>query len=187
MMTVREKILRDLKELPYSGRKRIIIGIDGPSGGGKTTLAKELEISLDATVFHVDDYFLPKSQATEQRLKVVGANFDKERFFEEIISQIATQSELEYSPFSCKTQSLLPKKRVVLKRVVIIEGVYSCHPEFWQIYDKKYFLCIDKDLQRKRILERNPDNADMFFAKWIPLEDRYFEEFKLRENLICIE
>ena len=186
MMTAKEKICLDVRALLNSTDKRIVIGIDGPSGSGKTTLAKELEVEFGATVFHVDDFFLPKALQTEERLNTIGGNFDKERLFEEIISHLTTQSEIEYRPFSCKTQKLSPPKKIVLSQVVIIEGVYSCHPHFWQIYDKKYFLCIDKELQKKRVLERSPDKAELFFSKWIPLEDRYFEAFNLKTELICI-
>ena len=36
--------------------------------------------------------------------------------------------------------------------------------------------------QRRRILRRNGDRAEMFFRRWIPLEERYFREMNVEQR-----
>ena len=37
----------------------LVIAIDGPSAGGKTTIAEDIKKNFDCNVFHMDDFFLP--------------------------------------------------------------------------------------------------------------------------------
>ena len=72
---------------------------------------------------------------------------------------------------------------VTLNKLVVIEGVYSMHPEFDKYYDLSVFLDISKDKQKSRILKRNsPHFANRFFNEWIPLEDKYFAETSIKDR-----
>ena len=42
-------------------------------------------------------------------------------------------------------------------------------------YDLSVFITADPETRRKRILLRNGEKASMFFTRWMPLEDAYFE------------
>ena len=66
------------------------------------------------------------------------------------------------------------------KRIYIIEGSYSCHPELRSFYDMTVFVTTDAVTQKKRILERNgEDKLRAFTEKWIPLEEKYFDVFDI--------
>ena len=74
-----------------------------------------------------------------------------------------------------------PKKK---KSIIIIEGVYSLHPNLVKYYDKKVFLDIDRTSQLIRIeLRSGADMLKRFVTEWIPLEDTYFDHFDLRNNV----
>lgn len=49
---------------------------------------------------------------------------------------------------------------------------------------RSVFVCSSPEIQRERIIKRNGDMAERFFNEWIPLENRYFEAFDIRENAI---
>ena len=69
------------------------------------------------------------------------------------------------------------------KKVVIVEGAYSCHPYFENYADFKIFLKLDEETQKERILKRNGEEMlKRFMNEWIPLENRYFNEFKIEQN-----
>ena len=68
------------------------------------------------------------------------------------------------------------------KRINIIEGAYSQHPYFGESYDLKILLDVDEETQRQRILKRPVHLHKQFFEEWIPMENRYFEEFKIKEK-----
>lgn len=177
LITLTEKINTLLTE-----KEHVIIAIDGPCASGKTTLAKKLSEIFDANVFHTDDYFLRPEQRTPERLSETGGNLDRERFFDEVISPLTENRDFLYRPFSCKTQSIGEAVSVKIKPLSIVEGSYSHHPFFGNVYDLRIFTDISEEEQKKRILLRNPDKADRFFGEWIPKENAYFKLFGVKEK-----
>ena len=45
----------------------------------------------------------------------------------------------------------------------------------------KYFPGLTEE-QRRRILARNGERAEMFFTRWIPFEERYFREMDVERR-----
>lgn len=160
----------------------VIVAIDGRCAAGKTTLAAKLKEKLSCNVIHGDEFFLRPHQRTAERLSEPGGNVDYERLLEEVMLPLKANRDFTYRPYDCKTQSLKVPVKVKAKKVTIIEGSYSCHPKLWEFYDLRIFLTIDERTQRKRIENRNKENAKMFFEKWIPLEETYFKAFAVEER-----
>ena len=64
-----------------------------------------------------------------------------------------------------------------------MEGSYSFHPELESYYNLSVFLDISPEAQRRRILERNGlECGQMFFDRWIPLENTYFQATRTAER-----
>lgn len=163
-----------------------VIAIEGGSASGKTTLASVIEKIYDCNVFHMDDFFLRPEQRTPQRFAETGGNIDKERFCEEIIDPLTKRKTVRYRRFDCSTQTLGEVITVAPKKLTVIEGAYSMHPNFARCYDFSVFLDIDPQLQRERILKRNtPQLAKRFFEEWIPLENAYFSQMQVKNR--CTE
>ncbi len=162
---------------------KMTLAIDGLSASGKTTLAKLLEEKYDCTVFHMDDFFLQPFQRTKKRYEEIGGNIDRERFLDQVLKPLSKGEKIKYQPFDCSVMTLLNTAEVVPKKLTVIEGVYSMHPLFLPYYDYSVFLQIDKELQKERILKRNtPAVSKRFFNEWIPMENRYFESFNIKEK-----
>lgn len=174
------KIFSAIDKLLEKGR--VILAIEGGSASGKTTLAKMLEEIYGCTVFHTDDFFLQSHQRTPERYKETGGNLDRERFYDEVIVPLKDNKPVNYRRFDCKTMQLLPAVEVLPQKLTVIEGAYSLHPYFGDYCDLSVFLNISKDLQKERILNRNPGMADRFFNEWIPLEEEYFDEMKIKHR-----
>lgn len=178
----KEKLLAQINELLNTEKETIIVAVDGRCAAGKTTLAKELKEEYDCNVFHMDDYFLRPEQRTEERLTLPGGNVDHERFKEEILIPLSQKREVTFRRFDCKTFTLEAPVSVPKKRLNIIEGAYSMHPELTSFYDLTVFYDIDEKLQRERINGRNPAMAESFFSTWIPLEEKYFKTLDIRQK-----
>ncbi|MDE5670984.1 MAG: uridine kinase [Eubacterium sp.] len=175
-----EKIENEIQVL---NREPCIIAIDGRCASGKTTLAKELSKHLDCSVVHMDDFFLQPYQRTSKRLSEAGGNIDYERFLIDVIHPIKKGTAFSYHPFDCHSFTFSDEIKVDLTGVIIIEGTYSCHPKFKDIYDLKIFLDIDCAQQLERIEKRNgKQQLSAFKDKWIPLEEKYFEAFCIKEK-----
>lgn len=165
-------------------RRPFVIAIDGMSGSGKTTLGNSIQEHFpESTLFHMDDFFLQPHQRTAERLAEIGGNVDYERFKEEILPQLNNKNGLSYRTFCCHTQSLSDMKHVDWKPLVIIEGAYSQHPYFGDIYNLCIFCEISEKEQHNRILKRNgPEMLKRFETEWIPKENEYFKHYKIKER-----
>lgn len=176
-----EKITQNIDNL-INKNSTIIVAIDGHCTSGKTTLSKYFSLKYNCNVFHMDDFFLRPEQRTEERLNEIGGNVDYERFHEEIIIPLKSGTKFSYRPYDCHSKAFKNKITVSPKILNIIEGSYSMHPSLSHNYDLKIFLNISEKLQHERILNRNKDLHQKFFNQWIPMENSYFNEYKIPEQ-----
>lgn len=174
-----------IDKLISSDKKTILIAIDGKSTGGKTTLGKYLSKIYDSNLYHMDDFFLQGFQRTKERMSEIGGNVDYERFLKEVITPILEHKEVSYTPFDCSTFTLRYDKTLHLphKRLNIIEGSYSQHPYFNNLYSLKIFIDIEDNKQLERLsLRENNDKLAKFIELWIPKENAYFKKYQIQEK-----
>ena len=177
------KELKEKMKQLLEQKDQVIIAIEGGSASGKTTLGKELEQTFDCLVLHMDDFFLRPEQRTKERLEEPGGNVDRERFYEEVIIPLQKGQKIEYRPFDCAAFTIQEPTILEAGKLVVVEGVYSTHPELGRYYDFSVFLEISSELQRERILKRNAsDKAELFFTRWIPMEQKYFQAMDVKEQ-----
>ena len=169
-----EQIKQLLKEKEY-----VVIAIDGCAASGKTTLAKKLSNMFNASVIHMDDFFLPLEKRTEERLNTQGGNIDYERFKEEVVNNL--DNDFTYNVFNCSIMKVDKEVFVKKTNLLIIEGSYSLHPYFGKYYDLSIFLDIDKDEQINRIRKRDGEfMLKKFVDKWIKYETNYHEFYHIK-------
>jgi uridine kinase len=154
-----------------------IIAIDGRAASGKTTFASELAAVLQASVIHMDDFFLPKELAGRDE------NIHYERFAEEVLPRLREGVSFSYRIFNCATGDFSGEREVPPAHFYIIEGSYSCHPVFGDYADFRFFCDISPTLQLRRIINRDGEKkARNFLDKWIPLEEKYFKQYKISQK-----
>lgn len=176
-----ETIISLLDDL-LARKEQILVAIDGSCTSGKTTLAGQLARRYDCNVFHMDDFFLRPEQRTAERFAEAGGNVDYERFHEEVLLPLKAGGSFSYRPFDCGRMELAEPIAVKAKQLNIIEGTYCHHPFFGDVYDLKICLTVTPELQRSRVLERPPFLHRRFFEEWIPMENTYFAEYRIREQ-----
>jgi uridine kinase len=160
----------------------IIIGIDGPTCSGKSSLALFLKQYFNAEVIAIDHFFLQDYQRTTKRLKEFGGYFDYERFIKEIITPLKNNVEFTYRPYNCENNTFNDALIIHNKPIIIIEGVYAHHPLLRNIYDFKIFLDIDEIKQRERLEIRSLDKLNLFINEWLPQEKAYFKKMAIKEQ-----
>ena len=174
---INEHIQALLEEKPF-----IRVAIDGNCASGKSTLGAALARRWDAALFHMDDFYIPWTMKTPERLAEPGGNVDHERFLREVL-QPAPGEVIRWRPFSCQEQRLLDEVVTAPRPVTIIEGSYSMHPKLRSYYDLSIFLSIDPAQQKSRLLRREgADGLRAFENMWIPLENAYFTAFDIRSH-----
>lgn len=160
-----------------------LVAVDGKAGAGKTSLASLLSEKLGWPVIHMDDFFLQPHQRTEERLQEPGGNFDRERFLEQVLLPFASQSPSMIQTMDCSVMQLRDKEPLMLGTPLIVEGTYSMHPSLGHWWACSIFLEADLEEQLQRIAARPSHNdAEVFRTRWIPLEQKYFDAFPIREN-----
>ncbi len=176
------KIIEKINHI-LNTKQSVILAIDGRCASGKTTLADKLKKELSCNVIHMDDFFLRPEQRHEARLSIPGENIDHERFLLEVLLPLSQGKSFSYRPFNCKTQDFSESVFVPKKAVTIIEGSYSCHEKLRGYYDICVFCDVEESEQLSRIQKRNGNEAlEVFKNKWIPLEEKYFKAFNIKEN-----
>lgn len=166
-----------------AAQERVMLAIEGGAASGKSTLAEQLGTLYSANVFHADDFFLRPEQRTAQRYAQPGGNLDRERLEAELLRPLRQGETVVYRPFDCHTLSLREAVMAPPRRLNIVEGSYSFHPDLQGYYDLSVFLTVTPETQRRRILARNgPEGAQAFFDRWVPLEETYFHATDTRNR-----
>ena len=172
-----------LQQIRGISDRPLLIALDGRCAAGKTTLAARLQEELDCNVIHMDHFFLQPKQRTEERMQEPGGNVDYERFLEEVMLPLSRGQGFSYRIYDCKRMELSSAVRVEPKTITVVEGSYSCHPVLWDFYGLRVFLDVEAGEQLRRIRCRNGEQtAAKFRDCWIPLEERYFAAYQIRER-----
>ena len=175
-------ILENITELSKD-KKHITVAIDGRCASGKTTIARLIGDNLPCNIVHMDDFFLRPEQRTPKRLTIPGGNVDYERFLREVVPQLKAGEEINYRPFSCRSQKLEDFVRLNKQNITIVEGSYCSQPLLWDVYDYHIFLTAEPDEQLRRIEQRsNKEQTEQFKKRWIPLEELYLNSFDWKSN-----
>ena len=163
-----------------------IIAIDGRAASGKTTLAEELAKVLGAAVIHMDDFFLPPELRTPQRLSFPGGNVHAERFQQEVLPYLQQGKAFRYRRCECSRLDYGKWIEVPAAPAVIVEGAYSCHPQFGHYADLTVFCHVDPQEQQRRIVARNGEERWLAFRdRWIPMEEMYLAAYHIAERADC--
>ena len=164
-------------------RGRAVLVMDGMSAAGKTTAGEVLSALWSAPVVHMDDFFLPRSLRTPERLAEPGGNVHYERFREEVLPGLRAGKAFSYRAFCCASMDYAGRIAVPAAAVTLVEGAYAMHPLFGDYGDVTVFFSIDPGEQERRIRRRNggarwPDFRD----RWIPMENHYHAAFRTRDR-----
>lgn len=174
-------VLQRIASLPTEGVK--VIAIDGRAASGKSFSAELLTAALDAGLIHMDDFFLPPVLRSDERLATTGGNVHHERFADEVLPHLRSSEAFSYRRFDCSRMDMGELREVKSSPIRIVEGSYSHHPALGRYADLRIFSHVSEEEQQKRILARNGEQMlQMFRSRWIPMEERYFSEYAIREH-----
>ena len=162
---------------------RVLVTVDGPCASGKTTLAGRLAEVFGAAVVHTDDYVIPHARKTAERLAVPGGNCDADRLAAEVAAPWKRGDPVIYRRYDCRNDVLLPEERLPDCRVLILEGSYCGLPAIRRYADVRIFVNASMETRERRLRQReSAQSLQMFYDRWIPLEDAYFRAFGLPDG-----
>ncbi len=160
----------------------VLVGVDGMCASGKSSLAALLQRVYGCGVVHADDFFLRPAQRGAARLAEDGGNIDYERLGP-VAAQAAEDTAFTYRRYNCATGQLEDECAVPAGRLTVLEGAYALHPKVGARCSVRVFLSVDAQVQAQRVLARSGAAlAGRFAAEWVPMENRYFRAFHVREG-----
>ena len=174
-----------LNKIATSHVRPFIVGIDGCSGAGKTTLARWLHDHLDnATIIHKDDFYSTQNKetmATYDPEQGYFRYFDLDRLEEQVFIPLSKGAPFEYQVYDWSTGQLGVTKSVAPNRGIIVDGCYATRPELRSYYDLCIWVETSADTRLKRQAARN-ENRPEWRARWTAAENYYMEHY--RHNMI---
>lgn len=136
---ISEILTQKLEEL-MSQKDHVVIAIDGPGHEAGAALALELQQKYKCNVFHTSNYNRPADELTPEVLGTPGGKLDWQRLKTEVIEPLKEGKDVVFRVFSFVAMAYMPAMPAPAKKLNIIEGVYSLHPELRPLYDLAVFV-----------------------------------------------
>ncbi len=180
----------------------LIIGIAGPSAGGKTSLTNKINDNLDHSdviIIKYDDYYKDQSDISfEQRLKT---NYDHPSSFdtELLISDLKKLKDgqaIEKPLYDFKEHNRKEETEIVEpKKVIILEGLFTLlDEELRNLLDIKLYVLEDSDICFIRRLLRDTKERGRTIESVIeqytktvkPMQEKFVDPTKKYADLIVL-
>jgi uridine kinase len=141
-----------------------VVGIDGPGGAGKSTLARDLAAAIgEVPVVQTDD-FASRDNPDDWWL----------RLLEQVLRPLAAGEEARYQRYDWNHQSLAEWIVLPLRpEVVILEGVTAIRREFDPYLAYRIWVETPRTLRLHRGLERDGESMRRQWESWMAAEDAY--------------
>jgi uridine kinase len=164
----------------------LLVGIDGPGGSGKTTLAATLAGLLDgATLVHGDDFYRLMPEHERRQLdprQGYERYFDWQRLRDQVLIPLRAGRATRYQSFDWLTGQLGPWHEIGTGATVIVEGVYAARPELTSYYHLTAYVDTPRDICLQRVRGRG-ENSEEWITRWRAAEDFYLGTTRPRSRV----
>jgi len=158
---------------------RLIAGIDGAGGAGKSTLARGISEAFveRVSIIRCDDFYRPLTAAQYSRLNPQQAYenyFDWRRLRDEALIPLREGKLARYQRYDWSTDAPAEWIEIEPRELVLVEGVFSMRPELRPLLEVAIFIETPRDERMRRMLARAQDNTS-WMDRWMAAEDWYLE------------
>ena len=192
-MEAAEQIIGAIRDRLIGHRGPFVVGIDGGSGAGKSTVAASVAGVLRASVVQTDDFFSSHRTGAEwgacTAAEKAALAIDWRRLRAEALEPLRAGREASWHPFDLAayedaTGSGLATEVVIRRptRVVVLEGIYSCRQELDDLIDLRVLVEAAAVVRRERHNEREAAAEAEWHNRWDEAEDHYFAQLRPPES-----
>jgi uridine kinase len=177
-----DQLLLEIKALPQ--KSLLLIGIDGPGGVGKTTLAHDLQKTLDnVQIVHMDDFDVPSHQKMMlSAYRPVGPDTEWMRVLHEVVFPLYGNKKAIYKRYDRSSDAYVEEVTIKPYGVVVIEGVFALRRELFSYYDLGVWVDLSLEKRIERVIARDGESSRPLWENdWLPMEEKYIDIYKPHE------
>ncbi len=179
-------ILKIINKIPKLEKgQRIVLGIDGLSRSGKTTLTKKVvqhlqEKNISVCLFHIDDYIVEKKRryntGYEEWHEYYNLQWDVNWLKENLFQKLKKSNELQLLTYdySSDTQKL-EIIEIPDTCIIVIEGVFLQRKDWRNFYDIIIYLDSSREMRFNRESQATKNNIEKFQNRYWKAENHYME------------
>lgn len=184
-----EKAISMIGEIMRDSKRPILVALDGRSGTGKTTIAREIAERLGGVEIVADNFWAGGSNEEWDRKspkEKAEMAIDWRRVRTEVLEPLLAGQPAAWHPFNWKTGHGLSDETLHSepRPLIVLDGAYSTRPELQDITDVRILVEVPSDNdRRKRLREREgEDFMKDWHARWDEAEDYYFTKVRSRDS-----
>jgi uridine kinase len=155
-----------------------LVGIDGPGGAGKSTLATLLSEGWQgAAIVAVDDFHRPSYERCQATPGAHGEDFDLQRLAAQVLAPRSHGRAGRYRRYDWEQDRLAEQWHDVARdAIVIVEGVYAISAPLHGYFDYEIWVQAPPEKRLERGVARDGERMrDAWVDRWMPAERRYAE------------
>lgn len=153
--------------LPRPTHRPFLVGIDGRSGAGKTTLTAQLravlERSHDVTVFHLEDIY-PGWDGLDTGMR---------SYVTEVLEPLRRGEDAHWTAWDWLTNEPGTPRLTRCAEIVLLEGVGACNRSARRLLDTSVWVELPTSLRKVRALQRDGRDYEKYWDMWAEQEERY--------------
>ncbi len=197
-MQITNSILERMKHLSELNRPRII-GIDGLSGAGKTTITetiiKELtNAAYEVAVIHIDDLIVERAKRYNtghpEWYEYYSLQWDVQETKEKLLEAVYKEFSHLNLKYYDKENDRCYMKSINLEQcnVLLIEGIFLQRKDWKKFFDFMIYLDCPEDIRYKRVLQRDAyignmsERLEKYKRRYWIAEEYYLQEENPIEN-----
>lgn len=154
-------IVKSLQEWSSKSPK-LVVGIDGTTAVGKTTILEQLSEKIDVLPVHIDDFMLPISirqtglEHTSDPVSYFMRNWFDYQNLRRLIQAFIRDDEQPFKITSYRTgQNPVEIQYDLSRKILVLEGILLFHPEILDdVWHRRIYLNGDEKAIRERRIQR---------------------------------
>lgn len=161
-------------------RTRVIVGISGFGGAGKSTLARALVDAIPGSARMRGDDFLDPERLNQRSSGWDGV--ERMRLREEVLDPFRAGRASTFRRFDWETRALAAPEPLPLTDVLIVDCIGIFHPELDDVFDLKIWVDVELHTAAERGKARDRthgnDHDRLWDEVWEPNDRDFFERFR---------
>lgn len=193
------RIFKKIEKL-INENKLKVIGIDGPGGAGKTTIAEKLKDKLEekghkCIVLHIDDFITPRNVRYKENFEEWYChyifqwryNYLIEKILKLAKERVEMQDNIEF--YEKQNDTYRTEDVCIGKEdIIILEGIFIQRAELRDYLDYVIYIDVNREEVLKRVIKRDvyigneEEILKKYNLRYFPSEDRYYKTVEPKER-----